>query len=152
MLRYQHLKLRKHSDQHDERDELDVRMGRQRYVEMPYNAYGFSNDSIRQWLAAIPGPLGRHFETEEASASNLTRKFQQVVLAVAAGASLLVPMIIMTFKTSRTPRLIVVSVATILFGMCFALVSNSKENILARTTAYAAIMVVYIGSATPAMG
>ena len=73
-------------------------------------------------------------------------------LAIGAGASLLVPMIIMTFKTSRTARLIVVSVATILFGVLFAVISNSKENILGATAAYAAVMVVYIGSANSSVG
>ena len=96
--------------------------------------------------------MGQHFEREEASSSNLTRKFQQIILALGAGASLLVPMIIMTFKTSRTAKLIVVSVATILFGVLCAVISNSKENILGATTAYAAVMVVYIGSASPSMG
>jgi len=37
----------------------------------------------------------------------------------------------------------------ILFGVAFALVSKSKENVLAGTAAYAAVMVVYIGSASP---
>ena len=129
--------------------DLDKQIGPERYLERPFKGYGFSNDYVRQWLAAIPGRIGQHFETEDAGSVNITRIFQQIILAVAGGASLLVPMIIMTFKTSQTARLIVVSVATILFGMVFAVVSSSKENILAGTAAYAAVMVVYIGSATP---
>ena len=146
MLHYPHLKSRKHSD--DTPDELDVHLGPQRYIEKPYIGYGFSNDYIRRWLAAIPGPLGQHFEKEEASRSNLTRIFQQILLALIAGAALLVPMIIMMFKNSNEARLIIVCVATILFGISFAIVSSTKENILAGTAAYAAVMVVYIGSAT----
>jgi hypothetical protein len=96
--------------------------------------------------------VGQHFETEEASSSDLTRKFQQILLAIGAGGSLLVPKIIMTFETSRRARLIVVSVATILFGVLFTVISNSKENILGATAAYAAVMVVYIGSASPSVG
>lgn len=149
MLNYPHLKARKHSDYKLDDSDPDLRLGPERYVEKPYKGYGFSNDYLRQWMAAIPGPLGQHFEREESSSINFTRKFQQLILAFAAGASLLVPMIIMTFQTSRTARLIVVSVATILFGMCFALASNSKENILGGTAAYAAVMVVYIGTASP---
>ena len=147
MLNYPHLKSRKHSD--DKLEDADLQLGPERYIERPYKGYGFSNDYLRQWLAAVPGPLGQHFEKEESSSINFTRKFQQVVLALAAGVSLLGPMILMTFKTSRNARLIIVSVATVLFGGCFALASNSKENILAGTAAYAAVMVVYIGSVSP---
>lgn len=150
MLNYPHLKSRKHSD--DKPEDADLQLGPERYIERPYKGYGFSNDYLRQWLAAIPGPLGQHFEREESSSFNFTRKFQQVILAIAAGASLLVPMIIMTFLTSWRARLIIVSVATVLFGVCFALASNSKESILAGTAAYAAVMVVYIGSASPRGG
>ena len=92
---------------------LNELFGSERYIQQPYSGYGFSNDYIRQWLAAIPGPVGQHFEIEEAGSVNLTRIFQGMVISVAAGASLLVPMIVMTFKTGRTARLIVVCVATV---------------------------------------
>ena len=152
-IRYPYLKTRKHSEQALQLDtpenELDRTLGAERYIEATHQGYGFSNDYIRQWLAAIPGPLGQHFETEDASSAHLTRIFHQIIIAIAAGASLLVPMIVMTFKKSQTTRLIVVSVATVLFGVAFAIVSRSKENILAGAAAYAAVMVVYIGSASP---
>ncbi|KAK3048972.1 hypothetical protein LTR09_009626 [Extremus antarcticus] len=127
----------------------DTTLGRERYIDPPTKGYGFSNDYIRQWLAAIPGRAGRHFEAEEAARTNLTAMAQRVVVALVGGAALLVPMVVMTFETGRTGMLVVVCVATILFGVAFALVSKSKENVLAGTAAYAAVMVVYIGSASP---
>lgn len=77
---------------------------------------------------------------------NLTKTMDRLLVGLAGGASLLVPMIVMTFATSRTARLIIVSVATLLFATAMALTSTSKDNVIAATTAYAAILVVYIGS------
>ncbi|KAK4501455.1 hypothetical protein PRZ48_007264 [Zasmidium cellare] len=77
---------------------------------------------------------------------NLTKTLDRLLVGLAGGASLLVPMILMTFETSRTARLIIVSVATMLFATAMALTTTSKENVITATTAYAAILVVYIGS------
>lgn len=78
--------------------------------------------------------------------------FGRVALAVTGGASLLVPMIIMTFAVSRTARLIVVSVAVVIFAVGMAAATTSRENILGATAAYAAVMVVYVGNALPSSG
>lgn len=77
---------------------------------------------------------------------NLTKTLDRLLVGLAGGASLLVPMIVMTFAKSRTARLIIVSVATMLFATAMALTTTSKENVITATTAYAAILVVYIGS------
>lgn len=78
---------------------------------------------------------------------NLTKTLDRLLVGIAGGASLLVPMILMTFEETRTARLIIVSVATLLFAAAMALTTTSKDNVIAATAAYAAIMVVYIGSA-----
>jgi hypothetical protein len=82
--------------------------------------------------------------------SLLVDRWSIFVMALLAGAALLVPMIIMTFRTSRTARLITVSVATYLFSLlvAFGTEASSRET-LSVTAAYAAVMVVYIGTATP---
>ncbi|KAF2170721.1 hypothetical protein M409DRAFT_18695 [Zasmidium cellare ATCC 36951] len=77
---------------------------------------------------------------------NLTKTLDRLLVGLAGGASLLVPMIVMTFATTRAARLIIVSVATMLFATAMALTTTSKENVITATTAYAAILVVYIGS------
>lgn len=78
---------------------------------------------------------------------NLSMTVDRLAVALAGGASMLVPMIIMSFASSVTERLIVVSVATIVFANFMALTSASKENVVAATAAYAAVMVVFLGSA-----
>ncbi|CAK4033121.1 VIT family domain-containing [Lecanosticta acicola] len=77
---------------------------------------------------------------------NLTRALDRFLIALLGGVSLLVPMILMTFLVSRTARLVIVCVATMVFagGMSFS--EASKEGVVGSTAAYAAIMVVYIGS------
>ena len=77
---------------------------------------------------------------------NLTTTLDRILVGVAGGAALLIPMIIMTFATSQTARLIVVSVATMLFAVFMAFTGTSKESVIGSVAAYAAIMVVYIGS------
>lgn len=78
---------------------------------------------------------------------NLSMVVDRLIVALAGGAGMLAPMIIMAFATSRTARLLVVSLATLVFANFMALTSASKENVVAATAAYAAVMVVFIGSA-----
>ena len=77
---------------------------------------------------------------------NLTATLDRFLTGLAGGISLLVPMIVMTFLPGRTARLVIVSVATMLFAAAMSLTAVSKDNVIAATAAYAAIMVVYIGS------
>lgn len=77
---------------------------------------------------------------------NLTATLDRFLTGLAGGISLLVPMIMMTFLTGRTARLVIVSCATMLFAAAMSLTTVSKDSVIAATAAYAAIMVVYIGS------
>jgi hypothetical protein len=97
---------------------VDQQLGPERYIDPPLKGYGFSNDVIRQFLAAIPGRFGQRFEREEAGKVNLTEMLARVVIAIVGGASLLAPMIIMSFVTRLHPRLIIVSVATVSRPQC----------------------------------
>lgn len=83
---------------------------------------------------------------------NLTQTLDRVLVGVTGGASLLIPMIMMTFLTGRNARLLIVSIATILFAMAMALWSKDRESVIGATSAYAAIMVVYIGSSETTAG
>jgi len=58
-------------------------------------------------------------------------------------------MMIMTFKVSRTARLTTVCVATLVFAYCMVFISSNRQEIVAATAAYAAVMVVYVGTALP---
>jgi hypothetical protein len=75
------------------------------------------------------------------------RNFLHVAsVAVTAGASILLPMIIMTFVPSIYWRLGIVSAAVIVFALGMSAASQSSDEVIAATAGYAAIMVVYIGS------
>ena len=82
-------------------------------------------------------------------ASELKDLLWRIAFALGSGATLLAPMLIMTFRKSQETRLIVICVAVVLFGTIMACTTTSRENIVAAVAAYAAVMVVYIGSASP---
>jgi hypothetical protein len=70
-----------------------------------------------------------------------------VIVSVASGASIIVPMIIMSFDGGRTKSLIVVSVAVLFFGFVLAAVIQVRgENVFLATATYAAVLVVFVGA------
>jgi hypothetical protein len=79
--------------------------------------------------------------------------FARLIACFLGGASLLVPMILMTFKTQTNTRLIIVSCFVLIFGfMVSAFTEASNQEALGAVAAYTAIMVVYVGSASPRNG
>lgn len=74
--------------------------------------------------------------------------FGRSLIAVTGGLFLLVPMIIMSFKTSREACLITTSVATVVFSLILAnYTTASNDTLLAVTATYAAVLVVFVGNA-----
>jgi hypothetical protein len=72
------------------------------------------------------------------------------VVAMLGGASLIVPVVLMTFLTTRNQHLILTSVFTIVFALGVSFVSTaSNQEILASTAAYAAVLVVFVGTSIP---
>ncbi|KAK5121888.1 hypothetical protein LTR85_004459 [Meristemomyces frigidus] len=115
---------------------------------MPHGLSTIHNDKARWMLYRMPWPLQEL--TWINRGRNYTDLFQRSVIAVSGGVSLLVPVIIMTFTTSRAARLIVVSVTVLLFSLFMAVgTPATNENLLTATAAYAAVMVVYVGTALP---
>ncbi|KAK3645746.1 hypothetical protein LTR56_008933 [Elasticomyces elasticus] len=114
-------------------------------------SYTPSNDPIRKTLGDIlPKRYRSKFLENVSSKLSLTGMLVRFMVAFFGGASLLVPMIVMTFRTSRTARLVTVCVATLLFAYAIALLKPvNKQDILGATAAYAAVMVVYVGTALP---
>lgn len=75
------------------------------------------------------------------------------LVAFVGGGALLAPMLIMTYHTSQSARLITVCVAVLVFGFLFAIGTRAtNQEVLAASAAYAAVMVVYIGSASTGNG
>lgn len=73
-----------------------------------------------------------------------------MVMAIFGGAALIGPMLIMTLHPSRNTSLITVSVATFLFALVLAIIANdsSGKDVLGATAAYAAVLVVFVGTST----
>ena len=96
------------------------------------------------------GPLGfreldkrRRLEKEKLAAYGLRLR-----MAAFGGAALLVPMLIMALRPGLVVDLVTTSVATVLFGAATVLMltDSSGRDVLAATAAYAAVLVVFVGS------
>jgi hypothetical protein len=73
-------------------------------------------------------------------------RFGRVIIAIGGGATLLVPMIVMSLHQSLTKSLITVSAAVVLFAILLSqLFAAAYSDILTITTAYAAVLVVFVG-------
>ena len=68
-------------------------------------------------------------------------------MAVLGGVLLVVPVVIMSFETSRTRSLITLSAAVMIFALVVAVlaVKGSAYEILAATAGYAAVLSVFLG-------
>jgi hypothetical protein len=68
-------------------------------------------------------------------------------MAFTGGASLIVPMLIMSFDPSRNKSLIVVSVSVLIFAVFLSSgIHASNQETLAATATYAAVLVVFVGT------
>ncbi|KAK0119488.1 hypothetical protein ONS95_010935 [Cadophora gregata] len=78
--------------------------------------------------------------------STAVRVISSTILSLCSGASIIVPMIVMSFNASKEKSLIVVSVAVVLFGFVLgAIVQAKSENVFIATATYAAVLVVFVG-------
>ena len=73
---------------------------------------------------------------------------QRIIMALFGGAAVIGPMLIMTLHPSRNTSLITVSLATFLFALLLAIVAKDSagKDVLAATAAYAAVLVVAVGT------
>jgi hypothetical protein len=74
----------------------------------------------------------------------------RVIMAMFGGAALIGPMLVMTLHQSRNTSLITVSVATFIFALALAVGAgdSSGKDVLAATAAYAAVLVVFVGTSS----
>ena len=78
----------------------------------------------------------------------------RVAMALFGGVSLIVPMLVMTLHPSQNTSLITTSIATFMFAIALALgaTDTAGKDVLAATAAYAAVLVVFVGTSTPGSG
>jgi hypothetical protein len=68
-------------------------------------------------------------------------------MAVIGGVMLLVPMVVLSFVTSRTWSLVTTSLFVLSFAFALAVFSNaSNQEILAVAATYTAVLVVFVGN------
>ena len=87
-------------------------------------------------------PLGRENRFRKSAFT------ERIAMAMFGGVSLIIPMLIMTLRPSENVSLITTSLATFVFAIMLALgASNSAgKDVLAATAAYAAVLVVFVGT------
>ncbi len=73
---------------------------------------------------------------------------QRIIMAMFGGAALIGPMLIMTLHPSKNTSLITVSVATFVFALVLAFIARDSagKDVLGATAAYAAVLVVFVGT------
>ena len=88
--------------------------------------------------------LGRQRRSEE------TALTERLVMAMFGGVALIAPMLIMTLHPSRNVSLITTSLATFIFALFLAVgaTNSAGKDVLAATAAYAAVLVVFVGTNT----
>lgn len=82
-------------------------------------------------------------------ASPVADMLARCVIAILGGALLIVPIVLMTYFKTRNANLIITSVFTVAFALGTSLVSTaSNQEVLAATAAYAAVLVVFVGTSS----
>jgi hypothetical protein len=118
-----------------------------------------ATDSIRNFMVRrFPVWLTYSNEERKARRSAYTDRYSpaaispfvdraaRFIIAIAAGASLVVPMLIMLYNPSRTKSVVTVSISVILFSAVISLVMKATDTeTVGATAAYAAVLVVFVG-------
>jgi hypothetical protein len=127
----------------------------------PYNPYGTKylalediklpfEATLRTFLNKI-FPPNKKFRTLRAQPNPFVEIFvfsvQRFLITVITGASLIVPMVIMSLDKSQTKSLITTSVAVMIVAGLLALIARNLDfiTIISSTAAYAAVLVVFVG-------
>lgn len=130
--------------------------------QLPDDPMNRLNDPIRQFLKRVLprflvlrqnrfSPLPYHLRDSPVErVPDLVDQLARFTLAFVGGASLVIPMIIMTVRPSQVKSIATVSLAVVgvSFFMAVGFRCNNAET-LGVTAAYAAVLVVFIGASRP---
>ncbi|KAI1382647.1 uncharacterized protein F4822DRAFT_423128, partial [Hypoxylon trugodes] len=118
-----------------------------------------ANWKLPSWLATTnpstvlrygAGPLGfRELDRGRLSQRNIMERIRsRLHMAAFGGVALIGPVLIMALIPTLTVNLVVASVSTAIFAIILVLFASdsSGKDVLASTAAYAAVMVVFIGT------
>ena len=103
-----------------------------------------------KFMEKTVGNLGfRELDRKGSEERSRKRAFtQRIVMALFGGVAVIGPMLIMTLHPSRNTSLITVSLATFLFALLLANIAKDSagKDVLGVTAAYAAVLVVFVGT------
>ena len=117
---------------------------------------GIPPSEILKYMEKTVGNLGfRELDQKGREERSQKRAFtQRIVMALFGGAAVIAPMLIMTLHPSRNTSLITVSLATFFFALLLAIVAKDSagKDVLGATAAYAAVLVVFVGTSIAPSG
>ena len=143
--------------------ELDGSPFSSRYCTLSSPASIIPSDPIRRTLSKIlplrltytKSEMESHFDDflarkPPSTISPFVDKLTRFIIAFMGGASLVVPMLIMSLpSTNRTKSLVTVSVAVTLFALLLSSgMRTSNSETLVATATYAAVLVVFVGTSS----
>jgi hypothetical protein len=109
----------------------------------------FDNFLYAKCVEEVPEPIGgtRKKTNEEA---NFRKFIKRLGMAALGGSFLIGPMGLMVVHNTRYTALISTSVFVVVFGVVMASVLDRYMDVLSVTAAYAAVLVVFVGTNTAA--
>jgi hypothetical protein len=88
---------------------------------------------------------GAIFDRSFQSTARMAEAAARFLIAVFAGSFLVVPLIVLSFQTSKANNLITVSICIVVFSLLVALLSKaSNYETMAASAAYAAVLAVFV--------
>jgi hypothetical protein len=88
---------------------------------------------------------GAQFDRSFQNTARMAEAAARFLIAVFAGSFLVVPLIVLSFQTSKASNLITVSICIVVFSLLVSLLSKaSNYETMAASAAYAAVLAVFI--------
>ena len=112
---------------------------------------GSKVDSDRSYMSAskLESNLVKSYQNTAGLAEVLTR----FLVALLAGAFLVIPLIVLSHQSSNRTHLITISVCIVIFSLLVSLLSKaSNEQTMAAAAGYAAVLVVFLSNSSNASG
>ena len=92
-------------------------------------------------LAALPK------RPRAATLTPIVNRLATFIIALIGGVSLVAPMVVLVYLRSMTLKTVAISVSVLIFAAILAVFTQAKnQELLAATAAYAAVLVVFVGS------
>jgi hypothetical protein len=106
-----------------------------------------------RWYKLRPAEEEDPSQPEMKGTSPAIEHLARFILALVSGATVIVPMIIIVYDSSKLKSVITTSVAVLLFALFISLSTRSSDQeTLAATATYAAVLIVFVGTSGTVSG